>query len=123
MNATDLAVGVGAAVVGFGIIWGVFGLIRQQRAAPVEMFKVEPKSPLQNDARLNVAELGQTWQTILGVDVGASLPEIEVAYHARLAECDRVRFAPVASALERQIAEMRRAHINEAHEFIRSIRH
>ena len=122
MNATDLAVAVGAAVVGFAVIWGVFGLIRQQRAAPVEMFKAGPKSPVDSRGRVNVAELGRTWHVILGVDAGATADEIEAGYHARLAECDRMRFSSAASTLEKQNAEIRRGQVNEAYEFIRSTR-
>jgi hypothetical protein len=123
MNATDLAVGLGAAVVGFGIIWGVFALIRQQRAPPVEMFNIEPKSSVDSRGRVNLAELGATWHVILGVHAGATSDEIEAAYHARLAECDRIRFSSSESAGEKQNAEVRRAQVNEAYEFIRSIKH
>jgi hypothetical protein len=123
MNVTDLAVAFGAAVIGFGVIWGVFGLIRQQKAAPLEMFKVEPKSPADSRVRINLAELGQTWHVILGVDAGATAQDIEAGYHARLADCDRIRFSSTASPLEKQEAEVRRAQVNEAYEFIRSIRH
>src|SRR5262249_28819061 len=57
MSITDLGVAALAGIVGFGIIWGLFGLIRQQRAAPVELFKTEPKTPVESGARLSVTEL------------------------------------------------------------------
>jgi hypothetical protein len=123
MRATDLAVALAAAVVGFGVIWGVFGLIRLLRTPPLEMFKVEPGSPVETPGRVSVAELGRTWHIILGVDSGAALEEIEAGYRAGLAECDRIRFSPTESALEKQNAEVRRAQLNEAYEFIRSIKH
>lgn len=123
MSATDLAVGFSAAVVGFGIIWGVFGLIRQQKAAPLEMFKVEPKTSVGNRGKVSLAELGRTWHVTLGVDAAGTPDEIEAAYHARLAECDRIRFSPAESAVEKQNAEVRRTQVNEAYEFIRRIKH
>jgi len=123
MNVPELAVAIGAAVVGFGVIWGLFGLIRQQRAAPVEMFKVASKPSGESPSKLSVSELGKTWHVVLGVDPGATSDEIEVAYHARLAAYDRTRFSSTASPSEKQDAESRRAQISEAYEFIRSIRH
>lgn len=122
MNATDLAVGFGAAVIGFGIIWGVFGLIRQQKAAPVEMFKDEQKMSSDSRGKVSLAELGRTWHVTLGVDVAATADEIEAAYHARLAECDRIWFSSPENAVEKQNAEIRRVQVNEAYDFIRSVR-
>lgn len=71
---------------------------------------------------LSVSELGSTWHVILGVPAEATSAEIDAGYHARLAECDRIRFSPNATALDRQNAEARRAQVNEAFEFIRPIR-
>jgi hypothetical protein len=123
MNITDLGVAVVAGVVGFGVIWGLFSLIRQQRAAPVEMLEPEPKAPAESRARLSLAELGSSWHVILGVSAQASPDEIEAGYHARLAECDRIRFAANESAAARQDAETRRAQVCDAYEFIRQARH
>jgi len=122
MNVTDLGVAVVAGVAGFGIIWGLFSLIRQQRAAPVEMFKPEPRAPVESRARLSLTELGSTWHVILGVSAQATPEEIEAGYHARLAECDRIRSAAGESAAARQAAETRRAQVGDAYEFIRQVR-
>jgi hypothetical protein len=123
MNPTDLAIAAVAAVVGFGVIWGIFGLIKQQRAAPLDMFKVEPRSSVEGRGQLSLVELGRTWHVVLGVSAEATAEEIESGYHARLAECDRIRFSATASAVEKQDAETRRARVNEAYEFIRQARH
>jgi hypothetical protein len=123
MNPTDLAIAAVAGVVGFGIIWGIFGLIKQQRAAPVDMFKVEPSSSVEGRDKLSLVELGRTWHVILGVSAEATSEEIESGYHARLGECDQIRFSATGSAVEKQDAETRRGRVNEAYEFIRQIKH
>ena len=123
MNPTDLAIAAVAGVIGFGIIWGIFGLIRQQRAAPVEISRVEPRSSVEGRDKLSLLELGRTWHVILGVSAEATSKEIESGYHARLAECDRIRFSATESAFEKQGAETRRAQVNEAYEFIRQVKH
>src|SRR2546430_10144847 len=87
MNPTDLAIAAVAGVVGFGIIWGIFGLIKQRRAAAVDMFKVEPRSLVEGRDKLSLVELGRTWHVILGVSAEATSEEIESGYHARLGEC------------------------------------
>ena len=116
MNSIDLLIGLGCGLAGFGMVWWLFSVIRQQRTPPLEMHplatRVEPRP-------ISVAELGSTWNVILGVAAEASSAEVEAAYHARLAECDRVRFAPNETALGKQTAEDRRAQVNEAYEFIR----
>lgn len=114
MNPADLGVAVVAGVVGFGIIWGIFALIRQQKAPPIELFKTEPRPSAESGGKLSLEELGRTWHIILGVPAQARPDEIEAGYHARLAECDRIR--------EKQDAETRRAQVNEAYEFIRQAR-
>lgn len=119
MNITDLAVAGGAGIVGFALIWGLFSLIRQQKAPPLDLFKNESGSSSEGRSRLSIAELGGGWHTILGVSPEATLPEIEAAYHARLAECDRIRFSSSGSVQEKQNAETRRAQIGDAYEFIR----
>lgn len=124
MNATDLLVAGGAGLLGFGIIWGLFALVRQQKAPPLEIFKTQagPDSPARGAAKLNLAELGQRWHQILGVTPAATPAEIEAGYRARLAECDRVRMSPDAGAPAKQGAEERRAQVNDAYEFIRQVR-
>lgn len=119
MSVIDLVIAVGAGIVGFGIIWGLFSLVRAQKAPPVEIYTSDPRPTTESRARLSVEELGRSWQTILGVPLEAGLPEIEAAYHARLAECDRVRFSSGASAAEKQDAETRRTRVSDAYEFIR----
>lgn len=119
MSVTDLAVAAGAGVVGFAIIWGLFSLVRQQRAPPVEMFKTDSVSSIERDGKLSLAQLGRTWHTVLGVPAEATLTDIESAYRARLAECDGVRFSPNAAERDKQDADTRRAQVTDAYEFIR----
>ncbi len=52
----------------------------------------------------------------------ASGAVIEQAYHAKLAECDRVRFDANASPASRRQAEQTRSRVNQAYEFIRPSR-
>jgi hypothetical protein len=67
-------------------------------------------------------EMGRAWSSILGIPTDASGAQIEAAYHAKLAECDRVRFDTDASAASRRQAEQQRARVNQAYEFIRPAR-
>lgn len=71
---------------------------------------------------LSLDEIGRRWSSILGVPDDASGAVIEQAYHAKLAECDRVRFDSNASAASRRQAEQMRARVNQAYEFIRPSR-
>jgi hypothetical protein len=119
MNGSDLAIGLGAGLAGFGVVWWLFNMVRQQKRPPVEMHSVSSRSEA---TQLSVAELGRTWHVILGVPAEATSAEIEAGYHARLAECDRIRFSPNEPALARQNAEAMRAQVSEAFEFIRPIR-
>ncbi len=66
--------------------------------------------------------MGRAWSSILGVPTDASGAQIEAAYHAKLAEYDRVRFDSNASPTNRQHAEQQRARVNQAYEFIRPSR-
>ncbi len=59
----------------------------------------------------------------MGVRESASAQEIEAAYHAGLAECDRIRFSPSESASAKSTADARRAQIVQAFEFIRPLKH
>jgi hypothetical protein len=122
MNPADLGVAVVAGVVGFGIIWGIFALIRSQKAPPIELFKTESRPSVESGSKLSLTELGRTWHIILGVLAEAKSEEIEAGYHARLAECDRIRSSATASTVEKQNAETRRVQVNEAYEFIRQVR-
>jgi hypothetical protein len=120
MNSTDLLIGLGCGLAGFGAVWWLFSVIRQQRTPPVQMHsiatRIEPR-------RISVAELGSTWHVILGVPAEATSAELEAAYHARLAECDRIRFSPNETSLDKETAEATRAQVNEAYEFIRQVKH
>jgi hypothetical protein len=122
MSASDLAVAVGAGVIGFGIIWGLFNLVRQQKAPPVELLKSDSESRSEGDGKLSLAQLGRSWHTVLGVSEAASTSEIESAYHARLAECDGISFSSDAGTAEKQDAEVRRVQVSDAYEFIRSVK-
>jgi DnaJ-class molecular chaperone len=84
---------------------------------------MDPGAARIESRRISVAELGNTWHVILGVPAEATAVEIEAAYHARLAEYDRIRFAPDETALSKQTAEAARARLTEAYEFIRQARH
>jgi hypothetical protein len=72
---------------------------------------------------LSLAEISSRWSVILRVSESASAQEIEAAYHAGIAECDRIRFSPAESAAAKADAETRRAQITQAFEFIRPLKH
>ena len=121
MNAADLAIGVGAGVAGFAIVWWLISVFRQQKAPPVVIGPAPPAAaPRGTGHDLSVAEPGGAWHLILGVPPQASPAEIEVAYQARMAECDRVRFSADQTEADRQRAETRRRRLNEAFDFARS---
>ncbi len=71
---------------------------------------------------LSVAEISAQWASILGVAESASAAEVETAYHARLAECDRTRFAATASDAEKAEAQAVRARVTQAYEFVRPLK-
>ena len=68
----------------------------------------------------SLAELGERWWQILGVERSASLAAIEAAYHARLAALDAVRFSAAASDADRARAIDERVAVEAAYEFIRT---
>ena len=120
MNPGDwLILGV-CGLVGFAIVWGGFALVRQQKAPPVPMLDV--RAPPAGAPSLSVAELADRWHAILQVPPNASAADIERAYHERLSECDRARFASDAHDGDKVQAEARRAQISQAYEFIRPLR-
>jgi len=80
-------------------------------------------SDVRSSRALSLAEISARWSSILGVRESASAQEIEAAYHAGLAECDRIRFSPGESANAKSDAEARRAQITQAFEFIRPLKH
>ncbi len=71
---------------------------------------------------LSVAEISAQWVSILGVAESATAAQIEAAYHARLAECDRTRFAATASDAEKEEAQAVRARVTQAYEFVRPLK-
>jgi hypothetical protein len=123
MNGLDWAIAAGGALLGFGIVWWLVNVVRQQKAPPIELHQAAPLVPREGSrALLSVADLGNNWHTILGVPVDASSAQIEDAYHARIAECDRIRFGQSESLADKQGAESRRAQVNDAFEFIRPLK-
>lgn len=120
----EIGVLVVCAVVGwFGVSW-VINLVRQQRAPPMILHEQSSQAPPQEErARgASLADLAQTWHTLLEVREDASVEEIETAYHQRVAEFDAARFAEGVGTLARQEAERQRAAVEEAYNFIRTIR-
>ncbi|HEY4211773.1 MAG TPA: hypothetical protein VGM84_09855 [Steroidobacteraceae bacterium] len=71
---------------------------------------------------LSVTEISAQWASILGVAESASAAEVEAAYHDRLAECDRIRFAATASDAHKDEAQERRARVTQAYEFVRPLK-
>ena len=71
---------------------------------------------------VSLDEIGRTWHTILGVSSEARADEIERAYYAKLAECDRARLASEISPAARRKVEQQRALLTQAFEFIRPLR-
>lgn len=124
MNIPELAVLLVCAVIGWLVVSWVINLVRQQRSPPLVIAgdtRAGAAAPA-GSRRPSVAELAAGWSGILKVRADAGLEEIETAYHERLAECDRVRFAPEGASGERQEAEQRRAAIEDAYTFIRGAR-
>ena len=114
----DWLIALVAGVVGFALVSWLLTLMRQQKAPPVAIASAPPPT----GSRLSVASLGEQWHRLLGVAREATPEEIEAAYHARLAECDRVRFAAGAGEADKEAARQRRADVQEAYEFIRPLR-
>jgi len=113
---SDWLVALVAGIVGFALVSWLLSVIRQQRAPPVAI-----QSPAAERARLSLATLGAQWHRLPGVAPAATPAEIESAYHARLAECDRVRFGAETSDAHREEARRRRAQVEDAYEFIRAL--
>ena len=124
MSILDLGVLAVCALVGWLLVSWVINLVRQQRSPPLVISDSarNPEAGGGGARGPSVAELAQSWSVILGVRQDAGLDEIESAYHERLAECDRVRFAPETPGGARQEAEQRRARIEDAYNFIRAAR-
>lgn len=125
MDMTDWSVVVVGALIGWGLISLLGHLVRQQRRPPLDLTGGLPRQadppPVARDT-LSVAEIGSTWHKILAVSESASAKEIDEAYHLRIAECDRIRFSSTEAPEQRKVAEVSRARVNQAYEFIRPLR-
>jgi len=138
MRTFDWIVVVGAGIAGWLLVSWLFARTKPQE--PSES-RPEPRSEREPDARphapmlrlpapdaesasseLSLDEIGRGWHSILGVPEGASVAEIERAYHSKLADCDRTRFSPDASAEAKRRAEEQRSRVSQAFEFIRPLR-
>jgi hypothetical protein len=137
----DWIVVVGGALVGWALVSWLITIVRQQRAPPLDMKQAERAAalpaavtgvpatatgaPLAAEAgarsTLSLAELSGTWHAILGVSANARLEQIEAAYRAGLAQCERdgASNGGAAAAARRQ---ERRAHLEDAYEFARALR-
>ena len=122
MNATELVAVIGSGLVGFGVVSWILTVIQQQKRPPLSMDTRTTPSRLLAAAEPLPGDVHDRCHTILGVSAEASAAEIESAYHARIAECDRVRFDSRASASDKQLAEARRAEVSNAFEFIRPLK-
>ncbi len=122
MSATEWVVVVGGALVGFGVVSWILTVIEQQKRPPVAMDTHTALMPVPDPSQSSPAGVSDNWHMILGVSAEATAVQIESAYHARIAECDRVRFDSKASTSDRQSAEARRAEVCNAFEFIRPLK-
>ncbi len=122
MSATEWVVVVGGALVGFGVVSWILTVMEQQKRPPVSMDTQTTLMRIPDAPQSRAAGVNDNWHTILGVSAEATAAEIESAYHARLAECDRVLFDSKASVSDRQSAEARRTEVSSAFEFIRPLK-
>lgn len=124
MGLGELAILLGGGVVGWLAVSWVITIVRQQRAPSVIVLPESRPSPSEaaRSKDPSLSQLADTWHTLLRVGADASVGEIEAAYHERIAECDRIRFARDAADAERKEAEQNRSNIEEAYAFIRTIK-
>ena len=121
---------IACGLIGWGVVSWLLSVIKPPRQPSAQDPEQNPLR-LANETRPD-AQVGQgpatpepatdmetAWPTILQVDKSATVADIEKAYHALLAECDRVRFSTWYSAQEREAAEARRENVCAAYEFIR----
>ena len=109
----DWVVLIACGLIGWGVVSWLMSVIRPPQPRPNAQ-----ASPARNQNR-PATDIETAWPTILQVDKNATVDEIEKAYHALIAECDRIRFSTWYSAQERQEAEARRTTVCAAYEFIR----
>lgn len=127
MSTVEWVVVVAAAVAGWWAVSWVFD--RNKRLAapeqPPDRSESASRSPDLGPpvvSSLAFTELAERWSSILGVSQDSSVTEIEQAYHAALAECDRLRFAASSTPEQVQRATQRRAEVDAAYEFARIAR-
>lgn len=120
----DWVVLIACGLIGWGVVSWLLSVIRPPQPPSAKDPAPAPLR-LMNDTRPDApapapsADMETAWPAILQVDNSATAAEIEKAYHALLAECDRIRFSTWYSAQERQEAHARRAMVCAAYEFIR----
>jgi hypothetical protein len=108
VSVVDVAIIAVSGLVGWGLVWGLITVIHQQKKPPYD-----PHAAGRTGGP-SLAELGEQWHRILEVPLDASLEQIESAYQARLAECDRLT--------DSVAAQKRRSDVVAAFEFIRASR-
>jgi preprotein translocase subunit Sec63 len=124
MSGFDWLVVIVMAVVGWLIVSYVLKRLKpsqsvDDRPMPVPAERSTPRLP----APASPADIGARPGLLsLEVSSDASATQIESAYHAKLAHCDRIRFAVDATPENTRLAEERRAQICQAYEFIRPLR-
>ncbi len=120
----DWVVLIACSLIGWGVVSWLLSVIRPPKPPTAKdpeqvplslVHETRPDTPAEAPA----ADMETAWPAILQVDKSATAAEIEKAYHALLAECDRIRFSTWYSAHERQQADARRAIVCAAYEFIR----
>jgi hypothetical protein len=120
----DWVVLIACGLIGWGVVSWLLSVIRPPQRpsakdaeqAPLRL--VDETRPVAHAAP-PTTDMATAWPTVLQVDKNATAADIEKAYHALLAECDRIRFSTWYSAQERQEAEARRTKVCAAYEFIR----
>jgi len=124
----DWVVLIACGLIGWGVVSWLISVLRPPQppsakdAEQTPLRLVNETRPAAKAGPPPATDMETAWPTILQVDKNATAAEIEKAYHALLAECDRVRFSTWYSAQERQEADGRRANVCAAYEFIRSRR-
>ncbi len=142
MSFSDLGILALCALVGWAVVSWIISVVQQQKRPPLDLTGASsaPREPRREPLRglpspaafsdngvrdmraLSLSEISARWSSILGIPESSSAQEIEAAYHASLAECDRIRFSPSESESAKSAAEARRAQITQAFEFIRPLK-
>lgn len=122
MTRLDWGIVLVGGIVGWTVVAWSITVIRQQKRPPLNTSDELEQTSAPRSESLGVVELASHWASILGTTKDASAEDIDTAYHARIAECDRIRFTPNVSSEDKQGAEQRRVQIEQAFEFIRPIK-